>query len=134
MADAQVRLFDLTDLRQGAVARAQTDGTGYFALPLAALTGQALPARFELGPNYPNPFNSLDDHTLSTGGFVCGAAGGVQPVGAAHCDVGGWGAAGWFSHGDVACDGWGGPGDSSGGVYLPDDGGSGAPDGSDGAG
>ena len=57
VADAQVRLFDLTDLRQGAVARAQTDGTGYFALPLAALTGQALPARFELGPNYPNPFN-----------------------------------------------------------------------------
>ena len=57
VADAQVRLFDLSDLRQGAIARAMTDGTGYFALPLAALGGRALPARFALGPNYPNPFN-----------------------------------------------------------------------------
>ena len=57
VADAQVRLFDMTDLRQGAVARAQTDGTGYFALPLAALRGSALPEAFALGPNYPNPFN-----------------------------------------------------------------------------
>ena len=57
VADAQVRLFDLSDLRQGAIARALTDGTGYFALPLAALTGRALPAQFALGPNYPNPFN-----------------------------------------------------------------------------
>ena len=39
VADAQVRIFDLTDLRQGAIARAMTDGTGYFALPLAALGG-----------------------------------------------------------------------------------------------
>ena len=57
VADAQVRIFDMTDLRQGAIARALTDGTGYFALPLAALAGRALPARFALGPNYPNPFN-----------------------------------------------------------------------------
>ena len=57
VADAQVRLFDMTDLRQGAVARAQTDGTGYFALSLAALRGSALPEDFALGPNYPNPFN-----------------------------------------------------------------------------
>ena len=57
VADAQVQLFDLTNLRQGAIARAMTDGRGYFALPLAAPTGQARPARFELGPNYPNPFN-----------------------------------------------------------------------------
>ena len=57
VADAQVRLFDMTDLRQGAIARAMTDGTGYFALPLAALGGKALPERFALGPNYPNPFN-----------------------------------------------------------------------------
>ena len=40
VADAQVRLFDLTDLHKGAIARAQTDGTGYFALPLAAFEGQ----------------------------------------------------------------------------------------------
>ena len=57
VADAQVQIFDLSDLRQGAIARAMTDGTGYFALPLVALPGRALPARFALGPNYPNPFN-----------------------------------------------------------------------------
>ena len=57
VADAQVRIFDLTDLRQGAIVRAQTDGTGYFALPLAALAGSVLPERFALGQNYPNPFN-----------------------------------------------------------------------------
>ena len=57
VANAQVQIFDLTDLRQGAIARAMTDGTGYFALPLAAPTGRVLPARFALGPNYPNPFN-----------------------------------------------------------------------------
>ena len=57
VADAQIAVFDMTDLRQGAIARALTDGTGYFALPLAALAGRALPARFALGANYPNPFN-----------------------------------------------------------------------------
>ncbi len=57
VADAQVRLFDMNDLERGAVGRAMTDDTGYFALPLAALPGMALPERFELGANYPNPFN-----------------------------------------------------------------------------
>ena len=57
VADAQVRIFDLADLRRGAIARAQTDDTGYFALPLAALAGSVLPERFTLGQNYPNPFN-----------------------------------------------------------------------------
>ena len=57
VADAQVRIFDLSDLRQGPLVRAQTDGTGYFALPLAALAGSVLPERFALGQNYPNPFN-----------------------------------------------------------------------------
>ena len=57
VADAQVQIFDLTDLQRGALARAMTDGTGYFALPLAALGGHALPQGFALGPNYPNPFN-----------------------------------------------------------------------------
>ena len=56
VAEAQVRFFDRTDLERGAIARVQTDGTGYFALPLAAL-GRARPAAFALGPNYPNPFN-----------------------------------------------------------------------------
>ena len=52
-----MRIFDLSDLRQGAIARALTDGTGYFALPLAALVGSVLPESFTLGQNYPNPFN-----------------------------------------------------------------------------
>ena len=57
VADAQVRLFDLSDLRRGAVARALTDGTGYFSLPLVALEESVVPAGFTLGQNYPNPFN-----------------------------------------------------------------------------
>ena len=57
VAEAQVTLFDLADLHQGAVARARTDASGYFALPLASLGGSALPQGFVLGPNYPNPFN-----------------------------------------------------------------------------
>ena len=57
VADAQVRIFDMTDLQRGAIARATTDGTGYFALPLSVLTGRALPECFSLGQNYPNPFN-----------------------------------------------------------------------------
>ena len=57
VAGAQVMLFDLADLRRGAVARAITDESGQFALPLAALGGSALPQGFALGQNYPNPFN-----------------------------------------------------------------------------
>ena len=55
---AQVRLFDVTDLRAAPLA-ATTDGSGYFTLPLGALQGglAALPEGFELGLNYPNPFN-----------------------------------------------------------------------------
>ena len=57
VAGAQVTLFDLADLHRGAVARAMTDESGFFALPLASLGGSALPQGFALGPNYPNPFN-----------------------------------------------------------------------------
>ena len=58
VAGAQVMLFELADLRRGAVAHATTDESGYFALPLAALGGAfALPQGFELRQNYPNPFN-----------------------------------------------------------------------------
>ena len=58
VAGAQVMLFDLTDLRRGAVAQATTDADGQFALPLAAVGGTfALPQGFALGQNYPNPFN-----------------------------------------------------------------------------
>ena len=52
---AQVLLFDLSDLR-AAPLRAVTDGSGHFTLPLAPLV-PALPEGFELGANYPNPFN-----------------------------------------------------------------------------
>ena len=57
MAGAQVTLFDLANLQRGAVARATTDESGYFALPLASLGGSALPQGLALGQNYPNPFN-----------------------------------------------------------------------------
>ena len=58
VAEAQVLLFDLRDLRRGVVAQATTDEDGLFALPLAALGGAfALPEGFVLGANYPNPFN-----------------------------------------------------------------------------
>ena len=56
-AAAQVMVFDLAALQRGPVAQATTDADGYFALPLAALGGQALPQGFALGQNYPNPFN-----------------------------------------------------------------------------
>ncbi len=55
-AGAQVRLFDLADLRAAPIG-ATTDQSGHFTLPLGALPGTALPERFELGSNYPNPFN-----------------------------------------------------------------------------
>ena len=54
----QVRLFDLTDLRQ--FVGTTTDESGHFALPLRAFStdgGAALPTGFALGQNYPNPFN-----------------------------------------------------------------------------
>ena len=53
---AQVQLFDLTDLRAAPLA-ATTDASGRFTLSPGALRGAALPERFELGSNYPNPFN-----------------------------------------------------------------------------
>ena len=53
---AQVRLFDLTDLRRS--VGTTTDAAGYFALSLQTLSGgTALPTDFALGQNYPNPFN-----------------------------------------------------------------------------
>ena len=54
----QVRLFDLDDLRAAPLA-ATTDASGRFQLSLeGSATGRsALPDRFDLGLNYPNPFN-----------------------------------------------------------------------------
>ncbi len=54
---AQVRLFNLTDLRAPPLA-ATTDASGHFRLSLDGPASQsALPDQFELGANYPNPFN-----------------------------------------------------------------------------
>ena len=57
-AGAQVLLFDLTDLRLAPVGTT-TDEAGYFTLPFGGLRSwvPVLPERFELGHNYPNPFN-----------------------------------------------------------------------------
>ena len=57
VADAQVVLFDVADLRRGPVGQATTDETGQFALPLVAGGGFVLPSEVGLGQNYPNPFN-----------------------------------------------------------------------------
>ena len=58
VAEAQVALFDLADLRQGAVVQVTTDETGHFALPLSALVGVfGQPEGFALGQSFPNPFN-----------------------------------------------------------------------------
>ncbi|MCY3758356.1 MAG: T9SS type A sorting domain-containing protein, partial [Acidobacteria bacterium] len=56
VAGAQVRVFDLADLRAAPIG-ATTDQSGHFTLSLGALPGTALPEGFELGSNYPNPFN-----------------------------------------------------------------------------
>ena len=56
VAGAHVRLFDLRDLRSW--VGTTTDETGSFALPLGALPGATVqPQQFNLGENYPNPFN-----------------------------------------------------------------------------
>ena len=56
VAGVRVRLFDLADLRAAPVA-VEVDESGYFSLPPEVLPGAARPERFELGSNYPNPFN-----------------------------------------------------------------------------
>ena len=54
--NAQVMLFDLTDLRQ--MAATTTDEAGSFSLsPPGLHAASPLPERFSLGQNYPNPFN-----------------------------------------------------------------------------
>ena len=68
VAGAQVLLFDLADLRRGAVAQATTDADGQFALAV----GTGLPEGFALGQNYPNPFNpgTVIPYELAADGYV----------------------------------------------------------------
>ena len=68
VAGAQVLLFDLADLRRGAVAQATTDADGQFALSV----GTGLPQGFTLGQNYPNPFNpgTVIPYELAADGYV----------------------------------------------------------------
>ena len=70
VAGAQVMLFDVSDLRRGALGQATTDADGQFAL--TALGGHALPQGFALGQNYPNPFNpgTVIPYQLATAGYV----------------------------------------------------------------
>ena len=67
---AQVMLFDVSDLRRGAIGQATTDADGQFTL--TALGGPALPQGFALGQNYPNPFNpgTVIPYQLATDGYV----------------------------------------------------------------
>ena len=69
VAGASVLLFDVSDLRRGALGQATTDADGQFALPLGS---SALPTRFGLGQNYPNPFNpgTVIPYQLATAGYV----------------------------------------------------------------
>ena len=68
VAGAQVLLFDVSDLRRGALGRAMTDADGQFALSF----GSGLPTRFALGQNYPNPFNpgTVIPYQLAMDGYV----------------------------------------------------------------
>ena len=69
VAGAQVLLFDVADLRRGAIEQATTDADGRFALPLGS---SGLPAGFALGQNYPNPFNpgTVIPYQLAADGYV----------------------------------------------------------------
>ena len=69
VAGASVLLFDVSDLRRGALGQATTDADGQFALPLGS---SALPTRFGLGQNYPNPFNpgTVIPYQLAMDGYV----------------------------------------------------------------
>ena len=134
VAGAQVVLFDVADLRRGPVGKATTDEAGKFALPLAAGGAFVLPQAVGLGAKLSQSVQSLDADSLSIGGAFAGAVGGVQHLGSAGGDAGGWPAA----RGGGVCGavGWHecvGSGRRLGGVFLPFDGGGGALDGEDGA-
>ena len=87
VAGAQVLLFDVSDLRRGALGRATTDADGQFALSLGA---SGLPTRFALGQNYPNPFNpgTVIPYQLATDGYVRLEV--FNVLGTAGGDAGGW--------------------------------------------
>ena len=85
-AGAQVRLFDLRDLRQ--VVAATTDESGSFLAVAGALAGRAgLAGTVQPGAELSQSVQSFHDHSLSTAGFDTRAVGRLQPAGPANCEA-----------------------------------------------
>ena len=119
-AGVQVRLFDLSDLRQS--VSTTTDATGYFALSLQALSrgrNAALPADFALGQNYPNPFNpsTLIPYQLPAAGPVRLEV--FNMLGQRVVQVSRWRTVGGYAHGALGRHGCGWSCGRGGSVYLP---------------
>ena len=123
VAGAQVLLFDVADLRRGALGQATTDADGQFALSLSSLGSSGLPTRFALGQNYPNPFNpgTVIPYQLATDGYVRLEV--FNLLGQRGGDVGGWGDGGGSLYGAMGCARWVGAWSGGGGVCVSADGG-----------
>ena len=140
VAEAQVMLFDLSDLRRGVVA-AGDDGCGRVVCAAAGGLERSCPtaglcARGEL----PQSVQSCDDYPLRTGGDLTSEIRRVQRARAADGYAGGWRAGGRGLSGAMGWHGCVGAGRGRGRVSVSADGGfdklsrRGVADGADGAG